>query len=270
MTPENMAIFDDITRQTHTLIGGTTGAGKSVVIRGIIAALVSRHPAAVRLVLIDPKRVELHPYRTSPHVMAYADTPERMADSIADICRVMDARYSDMQRLNVRDTTEPHVYIIIDEMADLMDVCGRDTRQALKRILQLGRAAGIHVIAATQHPERSVLPAEIQLNFTAVLALRCKSSIESRQLIGMQGAEALEIGTAYYTAPGVHPPRRVSIPLVSDADIMHTIAGYQTTPAAPTITPTASAPPDTYHGHPEPQTPRIFDRLVNAIFGWLY
>lgn len=263
-------IFDEITRQTHVLIGGTTGAGKSVVIRGIISALVSRHPARVKLALIDPKKVELYPYRRAPHCIAYADTPQTIADTIRDMCGEMDGRYSAMQAAEIRDTTAPHIYIVIDELADLLDTCGGDCKRDLKRLLQLGRAAGIHIIAATQHPERRVLPAEIQLNFTAVLALRCKSAIESRQLIGMQGAEALEIGTAYYTAPGVHPPRRVSIPLVSDADIMQTIAAYKTTPAAPTIAPTAAAPPDTYHGHPEPQTPRLFDRLVNAIFGWLY
>lgn len=214
-----MDIFVNMLMQVHLLIGGMTGAGKSVVIRGIIWAILQHSPHRRKMILIDPKRVELHPYRRAPHCIAYADTPDKMADAIANMCTVMDKRYTTMQAAEMRETAEPHIYIIIDELADLMDVCGADTRQNLKRILQLGRAAGIHVIAATQHPERRVLPAEIQLNFTAVLALPCKTAIESRQLIGKPGAERLEIGSAYYTSCSQREPRRVSIPMVSDADL---------------------------------------------------
>lgn len=219
----NMDIFVNMLAQVHLLIGGMTGAGKSVVIRGILWALLQHHPARRKMVLIDPKRVELHPYRKAPHCISYADTPDTMADAIARMVEEMDKRYATMQAHEQRETTEPHIYIIIDEMADLMDVCGTETKTNLKRILQLGRAAGIHVIAATQHPERRVLPAEIQLNFTAVLALPCKTAIESRQLIGQTGAEKIEIGTAFYTSCSQRTPSRVSIPMVTDDELKNAL-----------------------------------------------
>lgn len=259
-----MDIFVNMLMQVHLLIGGMTGAGKSVVIRGILWALMQHSPHRRKMVLIDPKRVELHPYRRAPHCIGYADTPDAMAAAIADMCRVMDARYSTMQAQEMRETAEPHIYIIIDELADLMDVCGAGCKRDLKRILQLGRAAGIHVIAATQHPERRVLPAEIQLNFTAVLALPCKTAIESRQLIGQTGAERLEIGSAYYTSCTQRDPRRVSIPMVSDADIRAVLDRWTAPKTAPAPRP-APAPPAA------PETPhkrQTFGRFIRyVIFG---
>jgi len=266
---ENTTIFGDITRQTHTLIGGMTGAGKSVVIRGILWALMQHSPHRRKMVLIDPKRVELHPYRRAPHCIGYADTPEAMADTIADMCRVMDDRYIEMQAREMRETADPHIYIIIDEMADLMDVCGAGCKRDLKRILQLGRAAGIHVIAATQHPERRVFPAEIQLNFTAVLALPCKTAIESRQLIGQTGAERLEIGSAYYMSCARRDPARVSIPMISDADLRAAVERWKRPEPKPAQTPTA------YQITPEPtparaEAPRKRSFLAELIKNLLY
>ncbi len=267
-----MDIFVSMLMQVHLLIGGMTGAGKSVVIRGILWALLQHSPHRRKMVLIDPKRVELHPYRRAPHCIGYADTPETMAAVIADMCRVMDTRYSTMQAHEIRETAEPHIYIIIDEMADLMDVCGADTRQNLKRILQLGRAAGIHVIAATQHPERRVLPAEIQLNFTAVLALPCKTVIESRQLIGQTGAERLEIGNAYYTSCSQREPQKIKIPMVSDTDIAAVLDRWtRPEPAKP-----AEAPrPTAYQIAPEPtptrtETPQKRGIIAKLIKNILY
>ena len=239
------AIFSDITRQTHTLIGGMTGGGKSVVIRGVLRELLRHSPTRCKLVLIDPKKVELHPYRRAPHCIAYADTSGDIADTIHYMCDIMDARYSAMQAQELRETADPHIYIIIDELADLMDVCDAGCKRDLKRILQLGRAAGIHVIAATQHPERRVLPAEIQLNFTAVLALPCKTVIESRQLVGAPGAERLEVGNALYTSCTQRTPRRVSIPMVSDADTATAIDAWTAHTAPTQPTPTQYRPEDT-------------------------
>jgi S-DNA-T family DNA segregation ATPase FtsK/SpoIIIE len=264
---ENATIFGDITRQTHTLIGGMTGAGKSVVIRGILWALLQHAPQRYKMLLIDPKRVELHPYRRAPHCTAYADTPEAMAAAIADMCRVMDDRYSEMQAREMRETVEPHIYIIIDELADLMDVCGSGCKRDLKRILQLGRAAGIHVIAATQHPERRVLPAEIQLNFTAVLALPCKTAIESRQLIGKQGAERLEIGSAYYMSCSQRDPARVSIPMISDADLRAAVERWAAPPKPPQRTAYKITPEPT-PTRPEPT--RKWGFLAELIKNILY
>lgn len=240
-----MDIFTLFMMQIHLLIGGTTGAGKSTVIRGILAAIFSRHPSAVQVVLIDPKRVELHPYRHAPHVIGYADTPESMADEIAAAVDIMENRIESMQAAGIRDTDEPHIYIIIDELADMMDVCPADTRRHLKRLLQLGRAAGIHIIAATQHPARKILPAELQVNFTALLALPCRSSMESRQIIGIPGAESLAVGTGLYSDPQHRQPRRVKIPLTSDADIAAALARWQQDAPPETPEPQPAAPADT-------------------------
>lgn len=259
----NYSIFQQILKQAHTLIGGRTGGGKSVAINGIIYCILQMMPAAAQMVLIDPKRVELRPYRRAPHCIGYADTAETMADAIRRTAAEMDARYNYMAaREWMREYDGAALYLIIDEMSDLLDVspeCKRD----LKRILQLGRAAGVHVIAATQHVDRKTLPAEIQRNFTAVLALPQKSAIESRQMIGKTGAEKLQTGTAYYIDPENIDCIRVYIPYIQPDTLRaaldavapptqqtttphtaptqrqtatqpHTVPAYQTQPTQPT------------------------------------
>lgn len=228
-----MDIFYTLLSQIHVLIGGRTGAGKSVLIAGILYTAMISDPRRLRLVLIDPKRVELSTFRNAPHVDLYASEPLEMLRALQTCENIMDLRYQTMQAMGEKCSREPPIYIVIDELADLLDVCGKPAMRSLKRLLQLGRAAGIHVIAATQHISRATLPAALQVNFPAIVALPQRSGIESRQMIGTRGAESLDIGEAYIITPETRQPRRVHIPRVSDADILDSLHLWDAPDPAP-------------------------------------
>lgn len=212
-------ILELLLMQIHVLIGGRTGAGKSVLLNGLIYTAMISDPRRLRFILIDPKRVELYRYRSAPHCLRYASEPADMIAALQAAEIIMDTRYKTLQALNRTQTTEPPIYIFIDELADLLDVCGKSAEKTLKRLLQLGRAAGIHVVACTQHVSRRTLPAALQINFSAVVALPQRSAIESRQLIGCRGAEGLDIGTAYIITPDIHTPQRVHVPKIRPEDL---------------------------------------------------
>lgn len=249
----NYNIFVQIMKQSHTLIGGRTGGGKSVALNGVIHAILQHSPGAVKMVLVDPKCVELRPYRRAPHCIRYADTPPEMLQVLEDVASEMDARYRRMAaREWCRETSEPHIYLIVDELADLLDTAGKPALIALKRIAQKGRAAHIHIIAATQHVNRRTLPAELQINFPAVLALPVRSGIESRQLIGQTGAELLTVGNAYFVSPDTAAPIRVNVPYIPETQLRAALdrwtAGGRIASPAPAPTPAAAHPPAERHG----------------------
>ena len=202
----------------HVLIAGTTGSGKSVLLRGLIDERL-RHIGNSQLILIDTKRVELAQFARLRCVSRYANTAEKAAAALADAVKYMRGIYRDMERRGAVLSPFAPVYIIIDELADLMvseEV--KAIRRDLQTLLQLGRAARVHVIAATQAPNRRTIPAEIVLNFTHRVALRCLSPIESRQIIGTAGAETLpKYGRALMLTPDGCEP--VAIPYTSPEDV---------------------------------------------------
>ena len=188
----------------HLLVAGATGSGKSVFLRGLLMTITAlRTPDDSGLVLIDPKRVELTQWARTRHCSGYA-SDLKPAVSLLDRCiKLMDIRYREMQRRGMVQYVGGSIYIVIDELADLMLTAPLIVRPRLQKLLQLGRAANIHVIAATQAPSRKVIPAELTLNFTHKLALRCDTSIESRQVINTTGAELLPLhGEGILRAPG--------------------------------------------------------------------
>lgn len=193
--------YNALLRAPHVLIGGTTGSGKSVLLNGIICAILARSPRAA--ILIDPKRVELSRYRRARACVAYGHTPAQAIALIKDAADMIEWRYKVMERKRQTFTEYAAVYVIVDELADLMlSPEKRLFRQSLQKVLQIGRAANIHVIAATQSPSRQTIPAEIVLNFTHRVALRCLSHIESRQIINAPGAELLpQYGRALMLSP---------------------------------------------------------------------
>lgn len=210
-------IYRDILNAPHTLIAGTTGSGKSVLMNGIITTFIENVPKEkAYMILIDPKKVEFSIYANTEHCAAYADT---LTDIIAVLDTAIDVigdRYELMKKQRVRRYTGREVYIFVDELADLMiSSRGKEIKTKLQKILQIGRAAGVHVIAATQAPNRKVIPAELVLNFTDRIALRCLSAIESRQIINVSGAESLpRYGEGIYMSPNGY--EKVSIPFISD------------------------------------------------------
>lgn len=212
-------LYMDMATQPHLLIAGATGSGKSVVINGIIHALLTcNSPAKTRLVLIDPKRVELVQYRALPHVIAYASEPDEHVQALKKSIGIIEDRYRQMQKAGQRKFTGSDVYIIIDELADLMTTQKKEVMPLLQRICQIGRAANVHVIAATQCPLASILPTAIKVNFDSRVGLRCRSGQDSRNILGVTGCETLpRYGQGYYMRPeGID---RLRLPYYSDADL---------------------------------------------------
>lgn len=196
-------LYADMMQQPHLLIAGATGSGKSVVINGIIHTILTLcSPAAARLILIDPKRVELVQYKKLPHAVCYASEPGEPARALHEALNITDNRYQQMQKRGLRKWDKGDVYVIIDELADLMTTDKKTIQPLLQRLCQIGRAAKVHVIAATQCPLASVIPTAIKVNFDSRVGLRCRSGQDSRNILGQTGCETLpRYGQGYYMRP---------------------------------------------------------------------
>ena len=218
-------LYLDALQQSHVLAAGCTGSGKSVLLNNLIYTHLASMDAAA--VLLDPKRVGFTKWTDDARVIRHAVTPETIRSALADCCQIMENRYSEMEYFRQEKTNRPHVYIYLDELADLMFSDPQAVGHLL-HLLRLGRAAGVHVVAATQDPSRKTLPASLQQNFTAVFALRCRSAIESRQIIGYKGAEDLPMhGQALYLTPEYRQPVRVNIDLLPPAQLAAAIQPRQ-------------------------------------------
>lgn len=210
----------DILKQPHVLIAGATGSGKSVLINSLIYTALYQAPCQVKFILIDPKRVELSDYRYLPHTMRYASEPGDIAAAIHGAVDLMECRYRDMQARRLKRYDGPDIYIIIDEYADLVTVQKQQVLTPLCRIAQLGRAAGIHLILATQRPTRDIINGQIKVNIDARVALRCPTSQDSRNIINIKGAELLpRYGKGLYLTPDTMQPVQVPIPMTPQAEI---------------------------------------------------
>ena len=210
-------IYRDMLTQPHLLVAGATGSGKSVVINGIIHTALLESPAKYQFVLIDPKRVELAEYRKLPHVIRYASEPAEMIQALNYAMEITENRYKEMRRKHLRKYEGPAVYVIIDELADLMTTNRKQVQPLIQRLAQIGRAASVHIIAATQCPLSAVIPTPIKVNFDARVALRTRSAQDSRNILGLKGCELLpRYGEGYYMTPdGL---TKYIIPMYADAE----------------------------------------------------
>ena len=210
-------LYRDMLTQPHLLVAGATGSGKSVVINGIIHTALLETPAKYQFILIDPKRVELAEYRKLPHVIRYASEPAEMVQALNYAMEITENRYKEMQRKHLRKYDGPAVYVIIDELADLMTTNRKQVQPLIQRLAQIGRAASVHIIAATQCPLSAVIPTPIKVNFDARVALRTRSAQDSRNILGIKGCELLpRYGEGYYMTPdGL---TRYYIPIYPDAE----------------------------------------------------
>lgn len=215
---EYYSLYGDMLKQPHLLIAGATGSGKSVVINGLVYTALHDSPAAVQFILIDPKRVELVDYAKLPHTLHYASEPGDMVQALEKAMEITESRYRLMQRDRVKKYGGGAVYVIIDELADLMTTNRRQVQPLLQRLCQIGRAANVHVIAATQCPLSTVIPTPIKVNFDARVALRTRSAQDSRNILGVKGCELLpRYGQGYYMTPdGL---TLYNIPMQDPADI---------------------------------------------------
>lgn len=215
---EAYSIYKDMLQQPHLLIAGATGSGKSVVINALIYTALYSSPAGAQFVLIDPKRVELVDYKRLPHTLRYASEPGEVVQALQYAVSITESRYKNMQRRGIKKYDGSNVYVVIDELADLMTTNKRRVQPLLQRLAQIGRAANIHIIAATQCPLAKVIPTEIKVNFDARVALRTRSAQDSRNILGITGAERLpRFGQGYYMTP--EGTQRYYIPMYSGEEL---------------------------------------------------
>lgn len=196
-------LYRDMLEQPHLLIAGATGSGKSVVINSLIYTALLDSPAAVQFILIDPKRVELVDYKHLPHTIKYSSEPGEMVQALEKAIEITEDRYKYMQRRRMKKYSGAALYVVIDELADLMTTNKKQVQPFIQRLCQIGRAANVHVIAATQCPLASVIPTPIKVNFDARVGLRTRSAQDSRNILGFKGCEQLpRYGQGYYMTPG--------------------------------------------------------------------
>ena len=196
-------VMTDLSGMPHLLVAGTTGSGKSVAINAMILSLLYRHkPADCRMIMIDPKMLELSVYEGIPHLLTPVVTdPKKAVAALKWTVREMERRYKILSEAGVRNVENytpargqepmPYIVVIIDEMADLMLVSGKQIEIAIQRLAQMARAAGIHLIAATQRPSVDVITGTIKANFPTRISFQVTSRIDSRTILGQEGAEQL-------------------------------------------------------------------------------
>lgn len=195
-------LYLDMLKQAHLLVAGKTGSGKSVVINGLIYTGLLSSPATNQFVLIDPKKVNLKKFKDLPHTIVHAITKPQIIKALEDSVRLMDNRFSYMYKHDLEDYDGSNVYVCIDELMDLMTTYGKHTRELIQYLAQVGRAAKVHVIAATQSPVREIIPTSIKCNFDSRIGLRTRSAQDSRNILGLPGCELLpEYGQGYYMTP---------------------------------------------------------------------
>lgn len=207
-TPEtdNYILFEDMLNQSHLLIAGATGSGKSVLEKGLITTALKDSPARVQFILIDPKMTELQCYKALPHTITYANSrqPQTMIDALDQAITLMMQRFDYMSNRGLTEYNDGHIYVIIDELADLMTTHKKQVQPLLQRIGQLGRAAHIHLIACTQCPLATVIPTPIKVNFDARVGLRTATAQDSRNILDIKGCELLPNPRETHTAQGYY------------------------------------------------------------------
>ena len=225
-----LPVIGDLASMPHLLIAGTTGSGKSVCINTIILSLLYRHsPDKCKFILIDPKMLELSTYEGIPHLLCPVITEAKKAASVLGwVVKEMESRYKLMTKEGVRNIDGynikhklpmPYIVVVVDEMSDLMLVAGKEIEGYIQKLSQMARAAGIHIIMATQRPSVDVITGTIKANFPTRISFQVTSKIDSRTILGEQGAEQLlGKGDMLYMS-SANRVIRIHAPFVSDNEI---------------------------------------------------
>jgi S-DNA-T family DNA segregation ATPase FtsK/SpoIIIE len=242
------AVVADLTTMPHLLIAGTTGSGKSVCINAILSCLLAFNtPDQLKLILVDPKRVELTTYNGIPHLLAPVIVDlERVVGTLQWVVREMDSRYRKFAKLGARNIVDynrrtggkadkdeqiepmPYIVVVIDELADLMMLAPDETERTICRLAQMARATGIHLIIATQRPSVDVVTGLIKANFPARISFAVASSVDSRVILDTTGAERLlGRGDMLFIAPDSGQPLRLQGVFVSDQELQQLVRHWK-------------------------------------------
>jgi S-DNA-T family DNA segregation ATPase FtsK/SpoIIIE len=290
-------VIEDLATTPHLLIAGRTGAGKSVFVNNIVLSiLLTRYPEEVRLIMIDPKKVELEVYQEIPHLLTKVEShPKRAAKILEWAVNHMEERYELLAITGVRHLSSynklgrtarieklskamsaeeaerqpdhlPYIVIIVDELADLMMVAGKEVEQSIARLAQKARAVGIHVVLATQRPSTDVITGLIKSNLPARIAFQTRTGIDSRTILDRYGAEKLlDRGDMLYLGATSDDPRRIQGPFVSDAEVER-VVGYLREHASSQYTHHLEqvSAPETAGGAPS-ERDDLFDQAVELV-----
>ena len=272
-----LPVVIDLAKTPHLLVAGTTGSGKSVGVNAMILSMLYKaEPEQVRLIMVDPKMLELSIYEGIPHLLAPVVTDMKQASNALHWCVTeMEKRYKLMAAMGVRNIaglnskikeaekkgehlpnplsltpeapeplkTVPYIVVIIDELADLMMVVGKKVEEQIARLAQKARASGIHLVLATQRPSVDVITGLIKANIPTRIAFQVSSKIDSRTILDQMGAEALlGMGDMLYLAPGTGYPTRVHGAVVSDDDVHRVVEHLRTTGAPEYVADILAAP----------------------------
>jgi S-DNA-T family DNA segregation ATPase FtsK/SpoIIIE len=224
-------IVADLARMPHLLVAGQTGSGKSVMINTLLTSLLYRNsPSDLKLILVDPKQVEMAPYNDLPHLLTpVINEPEKCISALKWAVAEMERRLRTMSEVGKRNIVEynnlkkeegmPYIVIVIDELADLMMMAARDVEALIVRLAQKARAAGIHLVLATQRPSVDVITGLIKANVPARIAFTVASQVDSRTIIDQMGAEKLlGRGDMLLLTAEMPKPKRVQAALIEDAE----------------------------------------------------
>ena len=272
-----LPVVIDLAKTPHLLVAGTTGSGKSVGVNAMILSMLYKaEPEQVRLIMVDPKMLELSIYEGIPHLLAPVVTDMKQASNALHWCVTeMEKRYKLMAAMGVRNiaglnskikeaekkgehlpnplsltpeapeplNTVPYIVVIIDELADLMMVVGKKVEEQIARLAQKARASGIHLVLATQRPSVDVITGLIKANIPTRIAFQVSSKIDSRTILDQMGAEALlGMGDMLYLAPGTGYPTRVHGAFVSDDEVHRVVEHLKTTGAPEYVADILAAP----------------------------
>jgi S-DNA-T family DNA segregation ATPase FtsK/SpoIIIE len=249
------AVAADLSAMPHLLIAGATGSGKSVCVNSLICCLLLHNtPDDLRLIMVDPKRVELTGYNGIPHLLAPVVVEmERVIGALQWVLREMDMRYQKLAQAGARNILEynsraeasgekrlPRLVVLIDELADLMMLAPEETERSITRLAQLARATGIHLVIATQRPSVDVVTGLIKANFPARIAFAVASGVDSRVILDQPGAERLlGRGDMLFQAPDAAAPLRMQGTFVSEIEIQGLVTYWQSFSGSPLAASTA-------------------------------
>ena len=234
-------LYDDLLHQTHLLIAGATGAGKSTVVNGMIHAALRHAPCNVGFILIDPKGTELDEYKHLPHTLMYADAANDPKDQPMKACvdaleyamQLYRARTAEMKRRKLRMYDGSDIYVIIDELMQPMTRVKKEFMPILQDLLSLARCTRIHVVACTQSPISQVIPTPLKCNFSSRLALRTVCAQDSRNIVGIKGCECFPDPPVDHIAYGMYmrgtTMKTYKLTRIEDAERERVIQHWMTT-----------------------------------------